>query len=113
MKNIPLCKYFKHLLVQTAEMQLYARMGVCSNGYYKSFDGFTDLTSCLHKCLAEGECLYVSFMDDQKDGKTCKGYKNTNCALNFKGKGLSRDVASKRHITYQKIQKGKSCLFFS
>ena len=92
-------------------MQVYTRMGECSDGNYKSFNGFTDLPSCLHKCLTEGDCLYVSFMDDQKDGQACKGYRYTKCTLKFKKRGRAWDVASKRHITYQKIQKGKSCFF--
>ena len=89
-------------------MQLYSRMGNCSNGYYKSFDGFSDLQSCLKKCVAENECLYVSFMDDENDGKTCKGYKSTVCNVKFHARRL--DVASKGHTTYQKIPK---CKYYS
>ena len=77
-------------------MYLYGRMGACSNGYYKDFDGLLDLQSCFEQCQAEYLCMYVSFMEG-----TCKGYGKIDCKLDL------TDKNAKFHRTYQKIQKGK------
>ena len=82
------------------ELKLYSRFGTCHNGYYKDFDGITDMQSCLKQCLTEDDCFYVSFVE----GKTCIGYKDTYCKLK-----IESNTNATPHMTYQKIEKGKRC----
>ena len=77
-------------------MVLYRDAGICTNGKYAEEDGLTDLKSCFEQCLAEVECLYVSFMAK----KTCTRFKSHNCEIS-----LEKSDA-KLHITYQKVKKG-------
>lgn len=77
-------------------MQLYSRIGACSNGYYKNFFGVSNLQSCLRRCLNNDICMYVSFTDDGKRNEKCKGYMETACKL---------DITSKKDA--KKIQIGK------
>ena len=80
------------------EMVLYREAGMCTNGYYAGADGLTDLQSCFEQCLAEIQCLYVSFLA----GKTCSRFKNHDCEISL----LDDTSDAKLHITYQKVKKG-------
>ena len=78
-------------------MALYRDAGICTNGKYAEEDGLNDLQSCFEQCLAEVECLYVSFMAT----KTCTRFRSHNCEISLRYKS-----DAKLHITYQKVQKG-------
>ena len=80
-------------------MVLYQEVGTCTSGYYAGADGLTDLQSCFDQCLAELECLYVSFLA----GKSCARFKSPNCDIS-----LSHSTSDKRSVTYQKVEKGMS-----
>ena len=85
------------------KMVIYQDAGVCQNGNYAEKDGLRDLQSCFEQCLAEPECMYVSFLDDgaSSSKSTCSRFNNRNCGLS-----LSLPYDAKRYVTYQKIKKG-------
>ena len=84
-------------------MVLYQDAGVCQNGNYAEKDGLRDLQSCFEQCLAEPECMYVSFLDDgpKSVGSTCSRFNNRDCGLS-----LSLPYDARRYVTYKKIKKG-------
>ena len=85
------------------EMVLYRDAGICTSGYYAGSDGLTDPQSCFEQCIAEAQCLYVSFMA----GKTCSRFKNYNCKIRV-SVANSND---KLYITYKKVKKGGFTIF--
>ena len=96
----------QNFLGNNMEMEVFGGEGHCSIGYYTGWDNIKDLQSCLNQCLAEDQCKYVSFYEEE----SCSRYSNFNCG--FRSNQFS---SSKFYITYQKVQrvpnaqKGRTC----
>ena len=83
-------------------MALFEEGGHCTVGYYAGHDNIRDLQTCLDQCLAEDECQYVAFYDQE----SCSRYGNGSCE--FK---TNKYATSNLYTTYLKVQKGMNSLF--